>query len=181
MRWWQWWRDQIVPQGFTGLLYEDGRFVRVVEPGKHRVRRHWFERVSRTIVPVDVRERSLTIKGQEILTADKVAIRVSLLVYFRVTDPVAASHQVAAYEERIYEDVQLAARRFLSTAQMPGGVPVATMAVGKAGAKNAAIFSAQILSIYDGQIHEKLKRFKASLEEEVTAKDRAIAERLRAK
>jgi len=69
----------------------------------------------------------------------------------------------------------------LSTAQMPGGVPVATMAVGKAGAKNAAIFSAQILSIYDGQIHEKLKRFKASLEEEVTAKDRAVAEKLKAK
>jgi len=69
----------------------------------------------------------------------------------------------------------------LSTAQMPGGVPVATMAVGKAGAKNAAIFSAQILSIYDGRIHEKLKIFKASLEEEVTAKDRAIAERLKAK
>jgi len=69
----------------------------------------------------------------------------------------------------------------LSTAQMPGGVPVATMAIGKAGAKNAAIFSAEILSIYDGQIHEKLKRFKASLEEEVTAKDRAVAEKLKAK
>ena len=69
----------------------------------------------------------------------------------------------------------------LSTAQMPGGVPVATMAVGKAGAKNAAIFSAQILSIYDGELNGKLKKFKASLEQEVTAKDRAIAERLKAK
>jgi len=69
----------------------------------------------------------------------------------------------------------------LSTAQMPGGVPVATMAVGKAGAKNAAIFSAQILSIYDGELNGKLKTFKASLEQEVTAKDRAIAERLKAK
>ena len=69
----------------------------------------------------------------------------------------------------------------LSTAQMPGGVPVATMAVGKDGAKNAAIFSAQILSIYDGDINGKLKKFKASLEQEVTAKDRAIAERLKAK
>jgi len=69
----------------------------------------------------------------------------------------------------------------LSTAQMPGGVPVATMAVGKAGAKNAAIFSAQILSIYDGDINVKLKKFKASLEQEVTAKDRAIAEKLKAK
>lgn len=66
----------------------------------------------------------------------------------------------------------------LSTAQMPGGVPVATMAVGKAGAKNAAIFSAEVLSIYDGNINNKLKKFKASLEQEVAAKDRALAQRL---
>ena len=67
----------------------------------------------------------------------------------------------------------------LSTAQMPGGVPVATMAVGKAGAKNAAILSAQILSIYDGDLNKKLKEFKESLEQEVAAKDRAIAEKLK--
>ena len=67
----------------------------------------------------------------------------------------------------------------LSTAQMPGGVPVATMAVGKAGAKNSAIFSAQVLSIYDGTLNKKLKRWKTSLEQEVTAKDRAIAQRLK--
>ena len=69
----------------------------------------------------------------------------------------------------------------LSTAMMPGGIPVACVAIGKAGAKNAAIFSAQILSIYDGELNGKLKKFKASLEQEVTAKDRAIAERLKAK
>lgn len=67
----------------------------------------------------------------------------------------------------------------LSTAQMPGGVPVATMAVGKAGAKNSAIFSAEILSIYDGTLNKKLKKWKTSLEQEVTAKDRAIAQRLK--
>ncbi|MFQ5803979.1 MAG: 5-(carboxyamino)imidazole ribonucleotide mutase, partial [Candidatus Methylomirabilales bacterium] len=67
----------------------------------------------------------------------------------------------------------------LSTAQMPGGVPVATMAVGKAGAKNAAILSAEILSIYDGHLHNKLKEFKKSLEQEVKAKDRAIAKKLK--
>jgi len=67
----------------------------------------------------------------------------------------------------------------LSTAQMPGGVPVATMAVGRAGARNAAIFSAQILSIHDGDIGHKLTQFKASLEREVVAKDRAIAARMK--
>src|SRR5581483_11178462 len=57
----------------------------------------------------------LTIKGQEILTADKVAIRVSIIVQFRVTDPKAALHQVANYEDRLYSDVQLAARRSLAS------------------------------------------------------------------
>lgn len=104
----------LVPQSFVGLLYQDGAFARVLEPGKHRLPQPFFKRISRKIELVDLRERSLTLKGQEILTADKVAIRVSLLVYFKVVDPVAALHNVAGYEERIYEDVQLAARRFLA-------------------------------------------------------------------
>jgi len=63
---------------------------------------------------VDMRERELTIKGQEILTADKVAIRVSIVVQFRVMDPRAATHEVEKYEDRLYTDVQLAARRSLA-------------------------------------------------------------------
>ncbi|NOZ09110.1 MAG: 5-(carboxyamino)imidazole ribonucleotide mutase [FCB group bacterium] len=48
----------------------------------------------------------------------------------------------------------------LSTVQMPKGVPVATVAVGKAGAINAAILSAEILALSDSSIEEKLVRFK---------------------
>ena len=69
----------------------------------------------REIVQLDLRERSATIKNQEILTADKVAVRLSLLVYFKVVDAKAAQQIVESYEDRIYEDVQLAARRFLAT------------------------------------------------------------------
>ena len=104
----------IVQQSHVGLLYEDGVFRQILSPGKHKLRRGLFDRVQREVRFVDMRERTLTIKGQEILTADKVALRVSLLVYFRVKDPRAAEHNVASYEERIYEDVQLAARRFLA-------------------------------------------------------------------
>ncbi|MBC8214052.1 MAG: 5-(carboxyamino)imidazole ribonucleotide mutase [Candidatus Marinimicrobia bacterium] len=50
----------------------------------------------------------------------------------------------------------------LSTVQMPKGVPVATMSVGKAGAINAAIFCAEILSITDEEIAEKLLQFKGN-------------------
>jgi regulator of protease activity HflC (stomatin/prohibitin superfamily) len=103
-----------IPQALVGVLYENGAYARTLAPGKYRLKNRLFDKVERTVTLVDVRERSITIKGQEILTADKVAIRVSLLVYFRVVDPVAALHNVASYEERIYEDVQLAARRFLA-------------------------------------------------------------------
>ncbi|MEM7345682.1 MAG: slipin family protein [Chloroflexota bacterium] len=105
----------LVTQGYVGVLYENGAFIKVLSPGVYKIKKHWFDRVKRTITLVDMRERSITIKGQEILTSDKVAIRVSLLVYFRVKDPEAALHEVGSYEERIYEDVQLAARRFLAS------------------------------------------------------------------
>jgi phosphoribosylaminoimidazole carboxylase PurE protein len=55
----------------------------------------------------------------------------------------------------------------LSTVQMPAGVPVATMAIGAAGAKNAAIFAAQILALGDPRLKERLKRHKAELEQQV--------------
>ena len=105
-------------EGFAGLLYEDGAFVRRLAPGKHVFRTGWFNDIERHVEFVDMRERTVVIKGQEILTSDKVAIRVSLQVYFRVTDPEAAMHNVASYEDRIYEDVQLAARRFLASREL---------------------------------------------------------------
>jgi len=75
----------------------------------------FYRRPRIEVVLVDVRERELTIKGQEILTADKVAIRVSIVVQFRVADPAAALHAVVSFEDRLYRDVQLAARRALAT------------------------------------------------------------------
>jgi len=55
----------------------------------------------------------------------------------------------------------------LSTVQMPGGVPVATMAIGRAGARNGAILAVQILALSDPVLFEKLERYKASLAKEV--------------
>ena len=59
----------------------------------------------------------------------------------------------------------------LSTVQMPPGVPVATMAIGKAGAKNAAIFAVQILALNDEKLAAKLIDFRKAQTEKVTKKD----------
>ena len=62
----------------------------------------------------------------------------------------------------------------LSTVQMPPGVPVASMAIGKAGAKNAAIFAVQILALADKQLAEKLNKFRKEQSKAVIKKDQAI-------
>ena len=62
----------------------------------------------------------------------------------------------------------------LSTVQMPPGVPVATMAIGKAGAKNAAIFAVQILALSDANFSEKLAAFKQDQQKKVIKKDTAL-------
>jgi 5-(carboxyamino)imidazole ribonucleotide mutase len=62
----------------------------------------------------------------------------------------------------------------LSTVQMPPGVPVASMATGAAGAKNAAIFAVQILALADEQLGEKLAVFKKTQGEKVIKKDSAL-------
>ena len=56
----------------------------------------------------------------------------------------------------------------LSTVQMPAGVPVATMAIGQAGAKNAAIFAAQILALGDPGLEARLQRHKQELEQQAS-------------
>jgi len=66
----------------------------------------------------------------------------------------------------------------LSTVQMPAGVPVASMAIGKAGAANAGIFAAQILAGSDARLADKLEAFKAELAEGVEAKDAKLQREL---
>lgn len=62
----------------------------------------------------------------------------------------------------------------LSTAQMPAGVPVATMAIGKAGAANAGIFAAAIIARGDPKVSAKLARLKEEMAASVAEKDRQL-------
>ena len=62
----------------------------------------------------------------------------------------------------------------LSTVQMPGGIPVATMAIGRAGARNAAILAVQILALKSPQLKEALRGYKKRLAQEVEEKGKGI-------
>ena len=62
----------------------------------------------------------------------------------------------------------------LATVQMPAGIPVATVAIGKSGARNAGILAAQILSLTDGDLQAKLDQFKRDLEKSVHEKNQKL-------
>ena len=62
----------------------------------------------------------------------------------------------------------------LSTVQMPGGIPVATVAIGKAGARNAALLAVQILALTDPELRRRLVAYRARQTAQVLAKDRQV-------
>ncbi len=62
----------------------------------------------------------------------------------------------------------------LSSVQMPGGIPVATMAIGKAGAKNAALFACQIAARSDKAVYEKLEKYRETMRDAVIRDDESL-------
>src|SRR5690242_11026981 len=112
-------KEIVIKNTHRGLRYVDGRLTDVLEAGRYELPAASGRFGKRgpvvEVTLVDVRERELTLKGQEILTSDKVALRVSILTHFKVVDPVAAVERVDSYTDRVYSDVQLAARRSLAS------------------------------------------------------------------
>jgi phosphoribosylamine--glycine ligase len=62
----------------------------------------------------------------------------------------------------------------LATVQMPPGIPVATMAIGKPGARNAGILAVQILALADDALAQKLKEYKQDMAEKVEQKAKKL-------
>jgi phosphoribosylaminoimidazole carboxylase PurE protein len=67
-----------------------------------------------------------------------------------------------------------------STVQMPAGVPVATVAIGAAGAKNAAVLAAEILALADEGLHARLQEYRANMRQSVAKKNERLRETLSA-
>ncbi|MGB1214116.1 MAG: slipin family protein [Pikeienuella sp.] len=99
-----------VDAGRQGVLFVDGEFVRALTPGVH-----FFWNIGRKVevLNVDMRWREHEVNGQEILTADRVTLRVNISAAFRVTDAVAATTQVKDFTEALHLSAQLAFRKAL--------------------------------------------------------------------
>jgi regulator of protease activity HflC (stomatin/prohibitin superfamily) len=96
-----------------GLLYRNGKFRRILAPG-----RHWFFRLWESVAKVDVREETVTIPGQEVLSADNVSVKTSLALRFRVADPALAVNRMARYRDALYQAAQVAARNIIGSLEV---------------------------------------------------------------
>lgn len=102
----------VVNDGQVGLLFVDGTHQRMLEPGMHA-----FWNVGKTIQVrvVDLKRQSLDVTGQELLTRDKVTIRVNISAEYRVVDPLKAVSEVKDFADALYRALQFAFRQTLGT------------------------------------------------------------------
>ncbi len=100
----------VVANHQRGRLYFDGKFVRLLEPGLH-----WFWQGTPNVTfdLVDVRLTQMNVTGQEILTKDKVSLRINLVCTYRIADYVKVASEINDFEEQMRVAVQLSLREYI--------------------------------------------------------------------
>jgi regulator of protease activity HflC (stomatin/prohibitin superfamily) len=100
-----------VPTESVGLLFVDGKLSRAMQPGAYAF---WNFQKNISAEVMDLRVQSVEVSGQELLTKDKVSLRVNLAASVRVTDAVAARTKVAKYGDYLYRELQYGLRKAIS-------------------------------------------------------------------
>jgi regulator of protease activity HflC (stomatin/prohibitin superfamily) len=101
----------VVEEGTVGLLYVDGRLEKTLTSGNYGF---WNAATKLRIEMVDLRLQTIEVPGQEILTKDKVSVRVNIWTEFQVVDPVLARQSVKDIQTHLYRRLQIAVRQTLA-------------------------------------------------------------------
>lgn len=104
-----------VTDGSVALLFVDGVLTKVLQSGLHA---YWStgRKVSQKLI--DLKRQSLDVTGQEVLTLDRVTIRINLSAEYRVVDPVKATQDVKDFTDTLYRALQLVFRKQLSALKL---------------------------------------------------------------
>ncbi|MEZ8145885.1 slipin family protein [Enterovibrio norvegicus] len=104
--------NAVVKNNHVGLLYVDGKLVETLEPGQYG---YWQFNRDVTLKTFDTRTLILEIAGQEIMTKDRVSLRINLTASLRVIDAKTAASNVEKLEDYVYKLLQLALREAIGT------------------------------------------------------------------
>ena len=94
----------------SGLKYSRGRFSKVLTSGQY-----WYLPSITTITKIDIRPRSVSVPGQEVLSSDGVSLKISLAVQYQVIDPAKAINKVQDFQAALYQELQIALRSIVSS------------------------------------------------------------------
>jgi regulator of protease activity HflC (stomatin/prohibitin superfamily) len=104
-----------VEAGHAGLFFKDGAHEATLGPGAHA----FWRGVARVrVVDVDLREQVVDVAGQEIMTADKVTLRLNAVVTYKVADPLKVVTAVEDHRQALYREAQLALRGVVGTREL---------------------------------------------------------------
>jgi regulator of protease activity HflC (stomatin/prohibitin superfamily) len=96
-----------VERDHVGVLYIDGRYVAQLEPGLYA---YWKDAADTRVVELDIRESQIDVSGQEIMTLDKVTLRMNAIVTYAIKDARRAVSAASDVRQSLYREVQLALR-----------------------------------------------------------------------
>ena len=101
-----------VSEGQTGLLFVDGRLTRSLEPGRYAF---WRYQRNLKVKFLEERLQNVEVSGQEILTRDKVSLRINLTASYRIVDAEKAAIVATDFDDLLYKDLQFALREAVGT------------------------------------------------------------------
>jgi regulator of protease activity HflC (stomatin/prohibitin superfamily) len=104
--------ERMVPQGAVAIRYVDGRLDAVLPAGRHAA---WTTRRNVTFAVIDRRERVLQVTGQEVMTRDRMTLRLNLSAVYRVSDAERLATVASEADEIVYLAMQMAAREAVVT------------------------------------------------------------------
>jgi regulator of protease activity HflC (stomatin/prohibitin superfamily) len=104
-----------VEEGHEGVYFKDGEYVKTLAPGQYA---SWMKVGKVKLYNIDMRETVLDVGGQEIMTSDKVTLRMNALVTYRVVDARKSVEKVNDVSQALYREAQLALRAVIGTREI---------------------------------------------------------------
>lgn len=106
-----------ISRNAAGVLFQDGRYLETLPSGQYAF---WKDVADSHIVEIDLREKTIDVCGQDIMTSDKVTLRVNAVATYRVANPKRAVIETENVEQALYREVQLALRALVGSRELDG-------------------------------------------------------------
>jgi transcriptional regulator NrdR family protein len=136
-----------IQDGHKGVLFRDGEMIRTLGPGRYA---SWKQSAKVKVSSRDIREKTLDVAGQELMTSDKVTLRMNVVAAYRIVDLEKALRAVSDVEQALYREVQLALRTEIGSRELDlllSDKYAVAQAMGKTIAERASLMGVEVLSL----------------------------------